>query len=136
MTRATSSRAGRRVDGGAPQLGDQQIAAAEHVKQQSSSSRNSRGRTPSPARRARIIRHIEVENDLLGGALTGLQEQADQEIFDRYWIVTDLVIARVLEPVSKVLESAESVVILSLAAESIIGGCHVDQGSAHPACAA
>ena len=40
------------------------------------------------------------------------------------------------EPVSKVLEFPESVVILSLAAESTIGGCHVDQGSAHPACAA
>jgi hypothetical protein len=41
-----------------------------------------------------------------------------------------------LEPVSKVLESPESVVILSLAAESISGSCHVDQGSAHPAYAA
>lgn len=38
--------------------------------------------------------------------------------------------------VSKVLESPESVVILSLAAESISGSCHVDQGSAHPAYAA
>jgi hypothetical protein len=45
-------------------------------------------------------------------------------------------IENVLEPVSKVLESPESVVILSLAAESISGSCHVDQGSAHPAYAA
>ncbi len=41
-----------------------------------------------------------------------------------------------LEPISKVLESWESVVILSRAAESTIGGCDVDQGSAHSACAA
>jgi hypothetical protein len=43
----------------------------------------------------------------------------------------------VLEPVWKVLESLESVVILSVASESTSGGCcHVDPGSAHPACAA
>jgi hypothetical protein len=42
----------------------------------------------------RIIGRIEVENDLFGGALMRLQEQVDQEIFDRDWIVADLVIAR------------------------------------------
>jgi hypothetical protein len=36
------------------------------------------------------------------------------------------------EPVLKILESPESVVILFLAAKSTNGDCHVDHGSAHP----
>jgi hypothetical protein len=50
--------------------------------------------------------------------------------------IDDLLINVISEPVLKVLESLESVVILCAAAESMIGGCDVDQGSAHSACAA
>jgi len=45
----------------------------------------------------RIIRRIEVENDLFRRALMRIQEQLDQESLDRYRIVADLVIARRLK---------------------------------------
>ena len=42
----------------------------------------------------RIVRRIEVENDLLGRPLMRLQGQVDQQIPDRHRIVADLVVVR------------------------------------------
>src|SRR6516162_9377159 len=45
----------------------------------------------------RIVRRIEVEDDLLGRPRMRLQKHIDQQIPDRHWIVTDLVVARRLQ---------------------------------------
>ena len=45
----------------------------------------------------RIVRRIEVENDLLGRPRVRLNKQVDQQIPDRHRIVADLVIARRLQ---------------------------------------
>jgi hypothetical protein len=88
-------RAVRRVHGGTPQLGDEQMAAAEHVERQITVAIVIAVVEP-PLLLAvqRIVRRIEVENDLLGCALMRLQEHVDKEILDRHRIVTDLVVAR------------------------------------------
>ena len=56
----------------------------------------------------RIIRGVEVENDLLGRRLVRLEEQVDEQPFDRRAVMADLVVARrlgrrVLEPVQSAL---------------------------------
>ena len=45
----------------------------------------------------RIVRRIQVEDDLAGRAPVCLEEQIDEQAPDRYRVVTDLVIARRLE---------------------------------------
>ena len=42
----------------------------------------------------RIVRRIQVEDDLPGRPLVRLKEQLDQQILDRHRIVADLVVAR------------------------------------------
>src|SRR5215207_1141261 len=46
----------------------------------------------------RVVGGVEIENDLLGRALVRLQEQVDEQSFDRCAVVGDLVIARRLGP--------------------------------------
>ena len=79
--RATSSTApGRGVDVGAPQLGRQQMPAAEHVERQIAVAVVIAVEEP-PLLLAvqRIVGRIEIENDLLRRALMRLQEQIDQQ---------------------------------------------------------
>ena len=88
-------RAGRRVQVGTPQLGDEQMAAAEHVERQVAVAIVIAVEEP-PLLLAvqRIIRRIEVENDLPGRPRMRLQEQVEQQRPDRDRIVADLVVAR------------------------------------------
>jgi hypothetical protein len=56
----------------------------------------------------RVIRGVEVENDLLGRRRVRLEEQVDEQPFDRRAVMADLVVARrlgrcVLEPVQSAL---------------------------------
>ena len=45
----------------------------------------------------RIVRGVEIEDDLVRCAIVRLQEQVDEQLLDGRWIVTDLVIARRLQ---------------------------------------
>ena len=88
-------RAGGRVHRRAPQLGDQQMAAAEHVERQVAVAVViSVEKPPLLLAMQRIVGRIEVENDLPRFALLRLHKQVDQKIFDRHRIVADLVVAR------------------------------------------
>ena len=56
----------------------------------------------------RIIRRIEIENDLLGRRPVRLEDELDEQTFDRRAVVADLVVARrlarrVLEPIQGAL---------------------------------
>ena len=80
-TRATSSTAPAAASMvGAPQLGEQQMAAAEHVERQIAVAIVIAVEEP-PLLLAvqRIVRRIEIENDLLRSALMRLQEQVDEQ---------------------------------------------------------
>ena len=94
-TRHLLDRAGGRIQVGAPQLGEEQMAAAEHVERQIAVAVVIAVEEP-PLLLAvqRIIRRIEVENDPFGRSRMRLQEQVDQEILYRHRIVADLVVAR------------------------------------------
>jgi hypothetical protein len=95
-TRATLlDRAGCRVDRRAPQLGGQQMAAAEHVERQVAVAVVITVEEP-PLLLAvqRIIGRIEVENDPPRRTLMGLYKQVDQKILDRHRIMADFVVAR------------------------------------------
>ena len=48
----------------------------------------------------RIVGGIQIENDLLGGAMMRVQEHIDKQLLDRRRIVADLVIARRLARLS------------------------------------
>jgi hypothetical protein len=52
----------------------------------------------------RVVGGNQIENDLVGRRLVGLEEEGDEQALDRDWIVPDLVVAarfrrRVFEPV-------------------------------------
>ena len=91
-------RAGRSVHIRAPQLGDQQMAAAEHVKRQIAVAVVIAAEEP-PLLLAvqRIIGRVKIKNDLLRRAFVRLQEQLDRKLLDGHRIVADLVIARGLQ---------------------------------------
>ena len=42
----------------------------------------------------RIVGGIEIEDDLLGRLLMGIEEEIDEQCLDRGWAVADLVITR------------------------------------------
>jgi hypothetical protein len=74
----------------------------------------------------RVIRGIEIENDLLGRRRVSLQEQRDEQLLDRRRVVADLMVAierrgrRVLEPVERALAGERGAVLaprLELAGE-------------------
>ena len=74
-------RAGRRIQVGAPQLGDQQMAAAEDVERQIAVAIVIAVEEPTFLLAVqRIIGRIQIKNDLLGRALVRLQKEFDQEI--------------------------------------------------------
>jgi hypothetical protein len=59
----------------------------------------------------RVIRGVQVENDLLGRRRMRLEEQVDEQPFDRRAVMADLVLARrpggcVLEPVHVLLPAS------------------------------
>ena len=97
--RATSSTAPSAASDGAPQLGLQQMASAEHVQRQIAVAIVIAVEEPAfLLAMQRIIGGIEIENDLAGRALVRLQEQIDHQPLDGERIVADLVIARRLQP--------------------------------------
>jgi len=66
----------------------------------------------------RIIRRIEIENDLFGSPHMRLHEQVDQQRPDRHRIVTDLVVARrrklaQLQPVKRRLAGDRRAVLVA-----------------------
>ena len=92
------NRPGCRIQIGAPQRGHQQVAAAEHVERQIAVAIVIAVEEPSfLLAMQRIIRCIEVENDLPWRTRMRLEEQIDKQLADRRRIVADLVIARRFE---------------------------------------
>ena len=89
----------RRVDVGAPQLGHQQMTAAEHVERQIAVAVVIAVEEP-PLLLAvqRIVGRIEIEDDLLGRASCASRNRSTNRPLDRHRIVADLVIARRLQP--------------------------------------
>ena len=92
-------RAVRRIQARAPQLGVQQVAPAEHVKRQIAVAVVIAVKEPALLLAVhRIIGGVEIESDLARRAFMRLQEQIDHQPLDGDRIVTDLVIARRLQP--------------------------------------
>ena len=89
----------RRVHARRPQLGRQQVPAAEHVERQVAVAVVITVEEASlllPVHR--IVGRIQIEDDLARRTLVRVQEQIDQQPLDGDRIVTDLVIARRLQP--------------------------------------
>ena len=112
-------RAVRRIQGGTPQLGEEQMAPAEHVEGQIAVAIVvAVEKSPLLLAVHRIIRRIEIENDLFGSPHMRLHEQVDQQRPDRHRIVTDLVVARrrklaQLQPVERRLAGDRRAVLAS-----------------------
>jgi hypothetical protein len=97
--RALFDRTGRRVDIGTPQLGRQQMRAAENVQRQITIAVVIAVKEPPllmPVQR--VVGGVEIEDDLLGRLLVRLQEQIDKQRLDLGAIPGDPVIARQLRP--------------------------------------
>jgi hypothetical protein len=98
---------GRGVDVRPPELGREQVLAAEHVERQVAVA------IVVAVEEAaflvavqRIVGRIEIEDDLARGGGVAVEEEIDEQALDRRRIVTDLVITagsrrRVLEPVQR-----------------------------------
>ena len=100
--------AGRGVDVGTPQLGGQQVTAAEDVQRQVAVTVVvAVEEAPFLVAVERVVRGIEIENDPLGRLRVRFQEQRDEQLLDRPRVVADLVVAVegrgrcVLEPVQR-----------------------------------
>lgn len=92
-------RAGRAIDVGAPQLGRQQMAAAEHVERQVAVTAVVAVEEPAFLIAVNeIVGSVEIEHDLLGRLRMRLKKDIDQQGLDRRRIVADLVVARRLGP--------------------------------------
>src|SRR5918994_322008 len=99
----------RGIDVRAAELGCQQVLAAEHIERQIAVAvvvAVEEAALLMPVQR--VIRGVEVENDLLGRGPVRLEEQVDEQPFDRRAVMADLVVARrlgrcVLEPVQRAL---------------------------------
>jgi hypothetical protein len=92
-------RAGRRVEIGAPQLGRQQMPAAENVQRQVAIAVVVAVKEPPllmPVQR--VVGGVQVENDLLGRVLVRFHEQSDKQRLDLGPVPGDAVIARQLRP--------------------------------------
>jgi hypothetical protein len=86
---------GRAVDVRAPQLRRQQVTTAEDVERQIAVAIVVAVEEPPflmPVQR--IVRSVEIEDDLLGRRLVGLQKQLDKQTLDGDRIMVDLVIPR------------------------------------------
>ena len=95
--RATSSTApGAAVDVRRPELGRQQMPAAEHIERQIAVAVVIAVEEPAFLMAVqRVVGRVEVENDLLGRpSCVRLEEEVDEQRLDRRRVVADLVIAR------------------------------------------
>ncbi len=89
------NRPGCRILIGTSQLGHQQIAAAEYVERQIAVAVVIPvEELPLLLAMQRIVRRIEVQNDLPWSTRMRLEEQIDKQVPDRRRIVADLVVAR------------------------------------------
>ena len=101
-------RAGAGVDVRPPQLGHQEMVAAEDVERQIAIAAIVAVKEP-PLLLAmqRIVGRVQVEHDLLGRRRVRVEEQVDEQPLDRCLVMADLVVAcrlasrRVLEPVER-----------------------------------
>ena len=92
-------RAGRAVDVRAPQLRRQQVTAAEDVERQVAVAVVIAVEEPAFLLAVqRIVRGIQVEDDLPRRLGVRLQEQIDEQRLDRRRVMADLVVARRLRP--------------------------------------
>jgi hypothetical protein len=88
-----------RVDVGAPQLGRQQMPAAEDVERQVAVAVViAVEEAPLLMSVHRIVSGVEIKDDLLRGAAMRLQEQVDEQALDGGPVMADLVVARRLGP--------------------------------------
>ena len=93
----------------AAQLGRQQVPAAEHIERQVTVAVVIAVEEPALLMAVqRIVRGVEVEDDLLRGAAVRVEEQIDEQRLDRGAVVADLVITRrlraaQLQPVQRAL---------------------------------
>ncbi len=86
--------AGRSIDVGSPELGHEQLLAAEDVERQIAVAIvTTMEETAFPVAVDGVVRGIEIEDDLLGRLLMGLREEGDEEIFDSRRIMADTVVA-------------------------------------------
>ena len=87
-------RAGRGVDVGAPELGRQQVAAAEDVERQVAVAVVVAVEEP-PLLVAvqRVVGGVEVEHDLLRRPVVGVEEEVDEQRLDRRAVVADPAVA-------------------------------------------
>ncbi len=96
--------AGRSIDVGSPELGHEQLLAAEDVERQIAVAIViTMEETAFPVAVDGVVRGIEIEDDLLGRLLMGLREEGDEEIFDSRRIMADTVVA--VRPARGVLQA-------------------------------
>ena len=89
--RHLSDGAGGRIDVRPPELGGEQVPAAEDVQRQIAVAVVIAVEEAAFLMAVqRIIRGIEVEDDLLGRRLVCLEEQVDEQPFDRRAVKTDV----------------------------------------------
>jgi hypothetical protein len=92
---ATSSTARAAVDVRGPQLGRQQMPAAEQIERQVAVAIVVAVKEPAFLMAVqRVVGRVEIENDRLGRACVRLQEEVDEQDRDRRRVMADLVIAR------------------------------------------
>ena len=88
-------RARAAVDVRRPELGRQQMPAAEHIERQVAVAVIIAVKEPALLMAMqRVVGRVEVENDLSGRPCVRLEEEIDEQGFDRRRVVADLVIAR------------------------------------------
>ncbi len=122
-------RAGRRIDVRAPELGREQVPAAEHVQRQIAVAIPPVG--PLARRRTgsvtveeaaflmpmpRVVGGIEVENDLFGWRPVRFEKESDEQPLDRRAVMADLVVTarskrRMLEPVERALAGERGAIV-------------------------
>ena len=89
------NRAGAGVDVRRPELGRQQMPAAEHVKRQVAVAIIVAVEEAAFLIAVqRVVRGVEVEDDLLGRPVVRLEQQVDEQGLDRRGLMCDLVILR------------------------------------------
>jgi hypothetical protein len=89
---STSGSAGGSIDIRLPQLGSQQMAAAEHVHQQIAVAIVIAGRTHLPGALQRFVGGINIKDDLPPASLTRLQKNRHEQTLDNGWTMGYLVI--------------------------------------------
>ena len=98
---------GGAIDVGAPELGRQQVLAAEDIERQIAVAVIvAVEETALLVAVDRVVGGVEIEDDFLGRLLVRLQEQIHEERLDGLLVVTDLVITRRL-PLGRVLQAVQ-----------------------------